>query len=80
MNYASLLDGGLYNMVLEHREREPKLERQIEEYREMLRDIWLYVDWKYVTKNLTTEQKELWLEALEDGDEGSRSDWAWWRL
>jgi len=52
----------------------------------LLGDIWLYSDWAYVTRQLTTPQKELWLGAvaawhkrLGPGEEFDADEWAWWR-
>jgi hypothetical protein len=60
-----------------------QLRVQVDQYREMLASIWLYVDWRYVTKKLTTEQRELWAHAVEwtserehPGD-GTKAD-RWW--
>jgi hypothetical protein len=50
-------------------------------YRELLGSIWLYVDWRYVTKQLTTEQKNLWADAVDTtGDPDFREPKAerWW--
>jgi hypothetical protein len=47
-----------------------------------LGSIWLYVNWRYVSKQLTTEQKELWADAIdESGDPAERGPKAerWWR-
>lgn len=38
--------------------------RGIEEYDDLLSSIWLYVGWREVTRHLTTEQRELWAEAI----------------
>jgi hypothetical protein len=53
-------------------------------YQDLLGDIWLYVNWRQVTRNLTTEQKELWAAAIEASSH--RSDPGlevtvdrWWR-
>ena len=52
----------------------------------LLGDIWLYSNWAYVTRQLTTPQKELWLGAvaawhkrLGPGEEFDTDEWAWWR-
>jgi hypothetical protein len=37
-----------------------------QELREILGNLWLYVDWRYCTKQLTTEQKELWAVAVDE--------------
>lgn len=34
--------------------------------RDLLGAIWLYISWRYVTKQLTTEQKEMWADAVEE--------------
>lgn len=51
-----------------------------ERYDEMLASIVLYIDWHYVTKQLTTEQKELFAAALER-HRGGLPMYAprWWR-
>lgn len=38
-------------------------ERQ--QLRELLGSIWLYINWRYVTKQLTTEQKELFAREVD---------------
>jgi hypothetical protein len=52
----------------------------IERYQDLLRSIWLYVNWRYVTTQLTTEQKELWADAVDaiGEDDDLRVD-RWWR-
>ena len=56
--------------------------------RELLGSIWLYVTWRYVTKQLTTEQKELWADAVDakatqrqikEGEEPRPVAERWWR-
>ena len=52
-------------------------------YQELLADIWLYIDWRWVTKQLTTDQKELFADAVDadlnrSGDPDPKSD-RWWR-
>lgn len=54
--YASDLEAKLGN----ERVRADKAEAKLAEMRELLGSIWLYVNWRYVTKQLTTEQKDLW--------------------
>ena len=52
---------------------------------DILGDVWLYVNWEYVTKQLTTAQKERWLAAVEawhnriDPEPFDAAEWAWWR-
>lgn len=59
-------------------------EDAVEEHKDLLASIWLYVDWKYVTRQLTTEQKELWAAAIEETSErehpgdGTKAD-RWWQ-
>lgn len=56
---------------------------QLGRYQDLLSSIWLYVSWRYVTKQLTTEQKELWADAvdkvsaLHDPDDPVKVD-RWW--
>lgn len=61
-----------------------RLEMELERRADLLHSIWLYVDWRKVTRQLTTEQKDMWADAveafseiLEPGDpvEADR----WWR-
>jgi hypothetical protein len=56
----------------------------LERHYDLLHAIWLYVDWRKVTRQLTTEQKDLWADAVEafseilhpgDPAEADR----WWR-
>ncbi|ALG07645.1 hypothetical protein [Kibdelosporangium phytohabitans] len=61
-------------------------DQQIAAYRELLGCIWLYVNWRYVTKQLETVQKELWADAVEqwqpDGSDDPpppRTVDRWWR-
>lgn len=52
-------------------------------YQDLLGSLWLYVDWRYVTKQLTTEQKALFADAVDAGvggdpdEDGPRVD-RWW--
>lgn len=67
----------------------PVLAAQVRrEYEDLLGSIWLYIGWRYVTKQLTTEQKNLFADAVEadlrrgDGFEDGELDAAvdrWWR-
>lgn len=59
--------------------------RQREAYQDLLGCVWLYIKWQYVTKQLTTEQKELFADAvdawslrLNDGGESTKVE-RWWR-
>lgn len=53
-----------------------------EEYEDLLGSIWLYVPWLSVTRGLTTQQKELWADAVEAwagrGEVSLIAD-RWWR-
>jgi hypothetical protein len=57
-------------------EKERLLE-EIHEREDLLHNIWLYVSWKYVTKQLTTEQKNLWADAIDMGS-GRIVAERWW--
>jgi len=52
-------------------------------YEDLLGAVSLHVDWRFVTKQLTTEQKNLWADAHDawssrmDPDEPSKAD-RWW--
>lgn len=35
------------------------------EYEDLLGSIWLYIKWEYVTRQLTTAQKELFADAVD---------------
>jgi len=57
-------------------------------YEELLASIWLYIDWRFVTKQLTTPQKELLADAIDaaharrDAEEGEPDIYLverWWR-
>lgn len=52
-------------------------------YQETLSAIWLYVNDTYVMKKLTTEQKDLWADAIDAQREPGDSTWRpyvrWWR-
>lgn len=57
-------------------------------YRDLLGAIWLYIPWHFVTKQLTTEQKELFADAVdacsarlnaEDPDLAAGPAQRWWR-
>jgi hypothetical protein len=57
--------------------------KQISDYRKLLHTIWLYVNWSYVTRQLTTEQKDLWADSIEqdswDSDNKPTEVDRWWR-
>lgn len=47
-----------------------------EAFEDLLASIWLYIDWRYVTRQLTTEQKNLFADSIDrahdrmDAEEG----------
>ena len=56
-------------------------------HQELLASIYLYVNWQYVTRQLTTEQKDLWADAVDanrafwgssDGEDYGKAP-RWWR-
>ena len=54
---------------------------EIRELEELLASIWLYVPWKKVTRELTTEQRERWVAAINANspeDEPLDPLWRWW--
>jgi hypothetical protein len=70
-----------------HQARE-RAERQRDELQDLLASIWLYAEWRWITRQLTTEQKELWADAvdanaaigqLEDGEDVHPVADRWWR-
>lgn len=67
-----------------HEAERDERQARLEEHEELLAAIWLYVKWRYVTKQLTTEQKNLWADAVEKVSErhhpgeGAKAD-RWWQ-
>lgn len=55
--------------------------QQRDKARDLLGAIWLHVPWRSITRHLTTEQRELWADAVEVfGDPGSTiAVDRWWR-
>jgi len=58
------------------------------QYEDLLGSIWLYIPWRFITRQLTTEQKELFADVVEawsarlnenDPDEEPTSPERWWR-
>lgn len=45
---------------------------------EVLHSVWLYIDWRYVTKQLTTEQKNLFADAVDAHSEEPPVADRWW--
>lgn len=69
-------------------ERSLERARDVKPYQDLLGDIWLYIDWRFVTRQLTTPQKELFADAVdrdvmrsqaEDGEEPHPVAERWWR-
>lgn len=63
-------------------------EAQLDQMRDLLGSIWLYVGWRSATRSLTTEQRELWADAvdadvrkrqIEDDEEPHPVAERWWR-
>ena len=56
---------------------------KIEAFEDLLSDLYLYINWKYVTRPLTTEQKNLLADSIdnayirEENDDGDRVE-RWW--
>jgi len=60
-----------------------------ERYEDLLGSIWLYINWRYVTRHLPTEKKELFADAVDawsarlaagDGETETRGPAErWWR-
>lgn len=69
------LDARRARWALEHQKRT----EEIDQLRELLGVLWLYVDWRYVTKQLDTEQKNLWADCVDatPGSDGTRAE-RWW--
>lgn len=63
-------------------ERNRLLQAGVERRNEILGELWLYVNWRYITGQLTTEQKELWADAIDalgdPEDQGPKAE-RWWR-
>ena len=55
-------------------------ETVLRDYTELLSSIYLYINWRYVTKQLTTPQKELWADAVDSTREpgGEYRVHRWW--
>lgn len=51
-----------------------KVAEQITAYEDLLGSIWLYIGWRYVTKQLTTEQKEMFAAAVESSSRRLNDD------
>ncbi len=54
-------------------------EAEARQLRELLHDVWLYIDGRYVTKQLTTEQKGMFADAVDEHtDGGYHAADRWW--
>jgi hypothetical protein len=84
LSHALLLKGyrGFADQVDAMARKIQEQEQQLALALETLGSIWLYVKWRYVTGKLTTEQRELWADAVDAfGDPEDRGPKAerWWR-
>jgi hypothetical protein len=70
------------------RKENREMDGRLAAMRDLLGSIWLYVNWRYVTKQLTTEQKELWADVVDadvmatraaDGEVPRGVADRWWR-
>ncbi len=63
-------------------DRAPDWRENFEAAQHLLGCIWLYVDWRFLTKQMTTAQKEMWADAVDNfgdpADRGPKAD-RWWR-
>lgn len=83
-DFARELISDLDAMIVElEGDSRPVSERPEDPRDELLRCIWLHVNWYSITKRLTTEQKDLWADIIDthpehirEGDEPVRR---WWR-
>lgn len=87
--------GADYGAVLRLRQIHGLLEEHVralaaerDAMQDLLGSIWLYVGWRSSTRSLTTEQRELWADAvdaecrklqIEDGEEPRPVAERWWR-
>ncbi|WP_068922174.1 hypothetical protein [Planobispora rosea] len=58
------------------------VEQDRDEIFDLLAAIWLYIDWRYVTRQLNTEQKDLFANAIEASSRRAGLDTTvdrWWR-
>jgi len=90
-DFRELLEAGGY--LDAECERAKALEERIRaderrQYEDLLGSIWLYIPWRFVTRQLTTAQKELFADAVkawsarlneDDPDEEPTSPERWWR-
>lgn len=59
-----------------------QISKERDELFELLGAIWLYVNWPYATKKLTTRQRNLWADAVDstgDPDDTSPKADRWWQ-
>jgi hypothetical protein len=84
LSHALLLNGyrGYADQVNAMARRIREQDEQLALALDTLGAIWLYVNWRYVSKQLTTEQKELWADAVDEfGNPANTEPKAerWWR-
>lgn len=48
------------------------------QYVDLLGSLWLYLDWRYVTRQLTTEQKVLFADAVDASSDAGPVAERWW--
>ena len=53
-------------------------EVQADEYEQLLASIYLNINWKHVSKQLTADQKELFARSVERASDGSVHGLRWW--
>lgn len=53
-------------------------EPTVAQLQDVLADIYLYIDWRYVTKQMTTENKNLFADAVEAGSLEDMEVDRWW--
>lgn len=54
-----------------------ELDAQRDRYADLLATLWLYVNWRHVTRQLTTEQKRLFADAVDASSDGPVAE-RWW--
>ena len=60
------LVGGLDRVVKVYERELDRLRQQVADRDELLSDIWLYTDWRSVTRRLGSEERELWAAVVEE--------------
>jgi hypothetical protein len=62
--HAALLDAHDV-LVAANQDMRLRAEVEREAFEDLLGDVWLYIDWRYVTRRLTNEQKELFADSVD---------------